>query len=158
MDRVLLVSRAVGKDEADKLTEINETARLKDPRGNKAYDKRHSYLLHEGLLKCSSITTHTHLKFGEFQNSPLSVCAGAVRPESEVAKAMPASDLAKRQTAAADKKTKMKSPVFFVSPVRLSFRNLSKNVDDRALKSVALRVSFRTSTYSKLVLCMWKHL
>ena len=52
---------------------------------------------------------------------------------------MPATDLAKRETAASEKRTKLKSPMFFVSPTRLSIRNLAKGVDDAALKALARR-------------------
>jgi len=58
--------------------------------GSKRYDKRHLYLQHEGTI----------------------------RGDSEVGKAMPSGDMAKRDRASADKRTKLKSPFFFVSPTR----------------------------------------
>jgi nucleolar protein 4 len=45
-------------------------------------------------------------------------------------------DQAKRQRAWADKTTKLKSPLFFINPNRLSIRNLSKSVDEGALKQL----------------------
>jgi len=50
---------------------------------------------------------------------------------------MPAGDIAKRQRALREKKEKLKHPLYFVSPVRLSVRNLAASVDDKSLKALA---------------------
>ena len=63
--------------------------------------------------------------------------AGNIRSGSDAAARIPATDLEKRETAIAEKRTKLKSPLFFVSPLRLSVRNLAKGVDDGALKALA---------------------
>ncbi|GMH68368.1 hypothetical protein TrST_g1657 [Triparma strigata] len=42
----------------------------------------------------------------------------------------------KRQTADKDKNTKLRSPLFFINPNRLSIRNLDKAVDESALKKL----------------------
>jgi nucleolar protein 4 len=85
--------------------------------GSKKYDKRHLYLQYEG----------------------------AIRPDSDAAEHMPKSDLVKRENAIKEKKTKLQSPLFFVSPVRLSIRNLAKHIDDATLKSLGKDV--RTTSY-----------
>ena len=46
---------------------------------------------------------------------------------------------AKRQSAQQDKTTKLRSPLFFVNPVRLSFRNLSREVDEKTLKKTVVK-------------------
>jgi nucleolar protein 4 len=43
-------------------------------------------------------------------------------------------DQKKRQHALKDKTTKLNSPLFFINPFRLSFRNLAKNVDEGTLQ------------------------
>ena len=42
----------------------------------------------------------------------------------------------KRQTADKDKTTKLRSPLFFINPNRLSIRNLDKAVDETGLKKL----------------------
>lgn len=49
---------------------------------------------------------------------------------------LPESDKSKRQSAWSDKNTKLKSPIFFINPYRLSIRNLSKQIDEIALKKL----------------------
>ena len=46
---------------------------------------------------------------------------------------------AKRQSAQQDKTTKLRSPLFFVNPMRLSFRNLSREVDEKTLKKTVVK-------------------
>lgn len=76
---------------------------------SKKYDKRHTYLSYEGN----------------------------VRGDGDLAAAMPKTDLDKRLAAQREKKTKLASPMFFVSPVRLSVRNLAKHVTDAQLRTLA---------------------
>jgi len=45
----------------------------------------------------------------------------------------------KRQSAQQDKTTKLRSPLFFVNPTRLSFRNLSREVDEKTLKKTVVK-------------------
>jgi nucleolar protein 4 len=103
--RVLLVRRAISKDEAAKLAEQGKDGVA----GGKKYDKRHTYLAHEG----------------------------AIRAGSDAAARMPKTDLQKREEATKAKKTKLQSPLFFVSPTRLSVRNLARHVDDAMLRELA---------------------
>lgn len=45
----------------------------------------------------------------------------------------PEGDIERRKRAQREKKEKLKSPMFFISPVRLSVRNLDKSVGTRFL-------------------------
>jgi nucleolar protein 4 len=45
-------------------------------------------------------------------------------------------DQKKRQTSLKDKTTKLQSPIFFINPNRLSFRNMAKHVDESALQKL----------------------
>jgi len=47
---------------------------------------------------------------------------------------LPPGDRAKRERAFADKSTKLRSPLFFINPHRISIRNLAKHVDEAGLK------------------------
>ena len=128
---MLAIKPAVRKEEAEKLAEEGVEARSK-----KRFDRRHTHLAYEGN----------------------------VRAGSDVAAAMPASDLAKREAAAKEKKVrreilsalagarvldfsramlqeKLKSPLFFVSPTRLSIRNLARSVDDATLRLLCIKAT-----------------
>lgn len=63
---------------------------------------------------------------------------GNIGGETAAAENMPRADLSRREEAARDKNKKLKNPLFFVSPYRLSIRNLDKSVDDKALKKLVL--------------------
>ncbi|GKY97770.1 hypothetical protein MPSEU_000735200 [Mayamaea pseudoterrestris] len=74
--------------------------------------------------------------------------------------ALPAADKEKRQRAWADKNTKLKSPIFFINPTRLSFRNLAKHVDETGLKKLLVSATAK-GIEKKLVsaqdqIAMWK--
>jgi nucleolar protein 4 len=49
---------------------------------------------------------------------------------------LPLQDQKKRQTALKDKTTKLHSPIFFINPMRLSFRNMGKHVDEMGLQKL----------------------
>ena len=51
-------------------------------------------------------------------------------------KQVPKTDLQKRQREQAEKKQKLKNPLFFVSATRLSIRNLGRSVTDSQLRTV----------------------
>lgn len=51
---------------------------------------------------------------------------------------LPTVDQEKRQRACSEKSTKLKSPIFFINPLRLSVRNLGKHVTKSGLKSLAV--------------------
>jgi nucleolar protein 4 len=56
---------------------------------------------------------------------------------------LPEGDKLKRQTAWSEKNTKLRSPLFFINPNRLSIRNLAKHVDEAALKKVIFEATMR---------------
>lgn len=58
--------------------------------------------------------------------------------DSGAAEGAAKSDMEKRVLARRDKKSKLKNPIFFVSPVRLSVRNLARHVTDAKLKAMAV--------------------
>ena len=107
-DRLLLVRRALSKEEAATLA-AQKLAQTKGVPGKKLYDKRHTYLANEG-----------HIRDG-----------------SEAAEHCPKADLLKRDEARKTKKKKLESPLFFVSPTRLSIRNLARHVNDASLRTLA---------------------
>jgi nucleolar protein 4 len=49
---------------------------------------------------------------------------------------LPGQDQKKRQNALKDKTTKLKSPIFFINPNRLSFRNMAKHIDEAGLQQL----------------------
>mmetsp|Transcript_2781 Transcript_2781/g.4209 ORF Transcript_2781/g.4209 Transcript_2781/m.4209 type:complete len:839 (+) Transcript_2781:82-2598(+) len=51
---------------------------------------------------------------------------------------LPIIDQEKRLRASSEKSTKLKSPIFFINPLRLSVRNLGKHVTKKGLKSLAV--------------------
>ena len=81
-------------------------------------DRRHLYLAREGLIQANDEKTLN----------------------------LPKDDLNKRQSAEREKKAKLKSPLFFVSPTRLSVRNLNRREKDESGNFVddgVLRKAFR---------------
>jgi len=61
---------------------------------------------------------------------------GAVGDDVEI----PATDKRKRDRAKADNKQKLRSPIFFVSPTKLSVRNLGRHVADVDLRNLFRKV------------------
>ncbi|CAM9881641.1 unnamed protein product, partial [Sphacelaria rigidula] len=62
---------------------------------------------------------------------------GLVMEDSSASEGAAKNDMDKRVQARRDKKSKLKNPIFFVSPVRLSVRNLARHVTDAKLKAMA---------------------
>lgn len=60
----------------------------------------------------------------------------AVFPDSEAAKGLSKTDMAKRTKAYAEKKAKLANPNFYVSTTRLCVRNLPTSVDERKLRAL----------------------
>lgn len=54
---------------------------------------------------------------------------------------LPEGDQLKRQQAWSDKNTKLRSPIFSINPTRLSFRNMSKHVDEVDFKRVCVEAT-----------------
>lgn len=101
--RMLSITRAVAKEDADRLTTENSNERKKK-------DKRNMYLAYEGTINVNKM--------------------------SEEELMLPKMDIEKRRRAIREKKEKLKNPMYFVSPVRLSVRNIASTVDDRKLKEI----------------------
>ncbi|KAG2531723.1 hypothetical protein JM18_000958 [Phytophthora kernoviae] len=79
-------------------------------RERRRLDKRNMYLAYEGTLNVNKMTDE----------------------ELE----LPKMDIDKRRRAIREKKAKLQNPMYFVSPMRLSVRNLSTALDDRQLKKL----------------------
>lgn len=54
---------------------------------------------------------------------------------------LPESDQLKRQRAWSDKNTKLRSPLFFINPTRLSIRNLAKHINESDLKMLCVEAT-----------------
>jgi len=84
-------------------------------------DKRNLYLKNEGRVSSSTDSGHAQ---------EASAKHGGLWED------LPMSDRAKRERAFADKSTKLRSPLFFINPNRISIRNLNKEVNESQLKSL----------------------
>ncbi|GAX19051.1 nucleolar protein 4 [Fistulifera solaris] len=56
---------------------------------------------------------------------------------------LPETDQLKRQAAWTEKQSKLRSPLFFINPTRLSIRNLAKHVDEAALKALVAQATLK---------------
>ncbi|CEG45791.1 hypothetical protein F443_02669 [Plasmopara halstedii] len=79
-------------------------------RERRRLDKRNLYLAYEGTLNVNKV--------------------------SDAELELPKMDIDKRRRAIREKKLKLQNPMYFVSPLRLSVRNLSIELDDRSLKKL----------------------
>jgi len=84
-------------------------------------DKRNLYLKNEGRVSSSTDSGHAQ---------------EASAKHGGLWEGLPMSDRAKRERAFADKSTKLRSPLFFINPNRISIRNLNKEVNESQLKSL----------------------
>ena len=133
--RRLLVDPAVDRDTASSLkVERDEDGKPLERKVGK--DKRNLYLSTEGRVASGT--------------------DGEPGPWEE----LPESDRQKRGRAHQEKSSKLRSPLFFVNPVRLSLRNLAKHVDEAALKKLAvegIRAGLEADLVSKEdVLAHWR--
>jgi nucleolar protein 4 len=101
----------------------------KSEESRKKFDRRHLYLAKEGTI------------------------AGG----TEAANNMPSADLGKREEAARDKNNKLRNPLFFVSPFRLSIRNLNKGIGDKDLKKTILKASEEGKSFFPMALSYCYH-
>lgn len=109
--RRILVDMAVDKNTAETLkVQRDEDGKPVDKKLGK--DKRNLYLRGEGRVEESG-------KESQDPNSWQNI---------------PQSDQLKRGRAHQEKSTKLRSPLFFINPFRLSLRNLAKNIDETQLK------------------------
>ena len=84
-------------------------------------DRRNLYLKNEGRVSSSTET---------------SAAQAASAKHGGLWEDLPPSDRAKRERAFADKSTKLRSPLFFINPIRLSIRNLAKHINEAELKKL----------------------
>jgi nucleolar protein 4 len=123
--RTLDVTRAVSRDQAEKLRENGERAREKK-------DTRNLYLMREGgeYFLCLDLDTHFNLIIASFT---------VIFASSASASSLTKSELERRQASFAARKTLLRSnPSLFISKTRLSVRNLPTWVSERGLKRLAI--------------------
>jgi hypothetical protein len=79
---------------------------------------------------CVAWTVQQAPRFNSFKNidAIFAICVPQV----------PQGDLDKRRREQEEKKSKLRNPLFFVNPLRLSVRNLSKSVSDEELRKTLL--------------------
>lgn len=112
--RRLLVDLAVDRQTA---TSLSGSEKATD--AGKGKDKRNLYLKGEGRVE---------------NNEKEGIFAWDELPEN---------DKVKRQNAWSEKNTKLRSPLFFISPNRLSIRNLAKHVEEVDLKRLCVEATVR---------------
>lgn len=93
---------------------------------------------HSPFRKAGRLTVGAQKRVGHKDKRNLYLSdEGLVLEDSGAAEGAAKSDMEKRVLARKDKKSKLKNPIFFVSPTRLSVRNLGRHVTDGKLKSMA---------------------
>ena len=124
--RRILVDMAVDKGTAETLkVERGEDGKPLEKQTS-GKDRRNLYLTTEGRVEGSSQNEKN--EEDEEEN-----------PDPNAWENLPESDRLKRQRAFHDKSTKLRSPLFFINPFRLSVRNLAGHVDEAALKSLMVK-------------------
>uniref|UniRef100_A0A7S3PYQ9 RRM domain-containing protein n=1 Tax=Chaetoceros debilis TaxID=122233 RepID=A0A7S3PYQ9_9STRA len=125
--RRIFVNSTVNKVTADSLkVERDEDGKPLEKKIGK--DKRNLYLKGEGRVA----------EGGDATNNP------------DAWENIPESDQLKRGRAHQEKAQKLRSPLFFINPFRLSIRNLSKNVDEPQLK-ILLATGIKKGLEKKLI-------
>lgn len=117
--RTLEVTRAVTREDASRMKEDSERARMTG-------DKRNTYLMREGGELPD---------FQAFRATDVSV----IFPNSPAASALPEAEVEKRQASFNARRTLLRSnPSLYISKTRLSIRQLPLFVTDRGLKRLAI--------------------
>lgn len=116
--RHILVDLAVDRNTASSLA-VQRDADGKPIKKMVGKDRRNLYLKNEGRVSSST-------------DSAAASSSGA--KHGGLWEDLPQSDRAKRERVFADKSTKLRSPLFFINPTRLSIRNLAKHVTESDLK------------------------
>eukprot|EP00557_Chaetoceros_sp_GSL56_P014185 CAMPEP_0176484002 /NCGR_PEP_ID=MMETSP0200_2-20121128/4219_1 /TAXON_ID=947934 /ORGANISM="Chaetoceros sp., Strain GSL56" /LENGTH=776 /DNA_ID=CAMNT_0017880441 /DNA_START=192 /DNA_END=2519 /DNA_ORIENTATION=- len=115
--RRIFVDMAVDRSTADSLkVQRDENGKPIDKKIGK--DKRNLYLKGEGRVESNE---------------------GSKSLDPDAWENLPETDQLKRGHAHQEKSTKLRSPLFFINPFRLSIRNLSKHVDEKELKELVVR-------------------
>ncbi|KAL7563029.1 hypothetical protein ACA910_013550 [Epithemia clementina (nom. ined.)] len=123
--RPIFVNIALDKDTASTLVMEKSFDRTSSGK-----DRRNLYLKGEGRVDNNDAESEN--KKGKFSSS--SATAWDDLPEQ---------DKTKRQRAWSEKNTKLRSPIFFINPTRLSIRNLDKQVDESELKQLCVEATQR---------------
>ena len=132
--RRILVDLAVDRNTASSLA-VQRDADGKPIKKMVGKDRRNLYLKNEGRVSSSADGAAASL-------------AGA--KHGGLWEDLPQSDRAKRERVFADKSTKLRSPLFFINPNRLSIRNLAKHVTESDLKRL-MTEALKTGLDQKLV-------
>jgi nucleolar protein 4 len=132
--RHILVDLAVDRATASSLA-VQRDADGKPIKKMVGKDRRNLYLKNEGRVSSSA-------------DGAAASSAGA--KHGGVWEDLPQSDRAKRERIFADKATKLRSPLFFINPTRLSIRNLAKHVTEADLKRLVTD-ALKTGIAKKLV-------
>ena len=120
MGRPILVDLAVDRTTASSLA-VRRDDDGKPIKKMVGKDKRNLYLKNEGRVSSAA-------ESGDAKEA--SARHGGMWED------LPPGDRAKRERAFADKSTKLRSPLFFINPHRISIRNLAKHIDEVALKKL----------------------
>ena len=124
--RRILVDKAVDKNTAQSLkVQRDEDGKPIDKKIGK--DRRNLYLKGEGRVEESVHTTKNGTQKKDDSSTAVDVDAWENLPES---------DQMKRGRAHQEKSQKLRSPLFFINPYRLSLRNLAKHVNETQLKTL----------------------
>lgn len=107
---LILDGRILNLARAVRKEEAVELASVTPASTKSGKDKRNLYLAYEGTINVNKISTDQLM--------------------------LPKLDIEKRRRALKEKKEKLKNPMYFISPIRLSFRNLASHVDDTILKKL----------------------
>ncbi|KAL7532417.1 hypothetical protein ACHAXR_004620 [Thalassiosira sp. AJA248-18] len=132
--RHLLVDLAVDRTTASSLA-VQRDDEGKPIKKMVGKDRRNLYLKNEGRVSSAADS---------------SAALDASATHGGVWEDLPPSDRAKRERAFADKSTKLRSPLFFISPTRLSIRNLAKHINESELKKLVFG-ALKTGLELKLV-------
>jgi len=126
--RRILVDLAVDKSTAETLKVERGDDGKPIEKLSSGKDKRNLYLQMEGRVEGK--TTHEDEK----GNKTL-----PENPDPDSFDNLPESDRLKRQRAFTEKTTKLRSPLFFINPFRLSIRNIANHVDEAALRDLMVK-------------------
>nr|CCA24334.1 conserved hypothetical protein [Albugo laibachii Nc14] len=107
---LILDGRVLSLARAVRKEQAVELASITPTNTKSGKDKRNLYLAYEGTINVNKISADQLM--------------------------LPKLDIEKRRRALKEKKEKLKNPMYFISPVRLSFRNLASHVDDTILKKL----------------------
>jgi nucleolar protein 4 len=125
LGKVVIAMAAVDRSEAKEYGKEGRE-RLKGQR-----DKRNMYLKDEGLV--DGVADAVREAAGRKRHEKKSRQDDG---DGSGSAQCPPGDLAKRQSAHAEKKAKLTNPLFFISPLRLSVRNVARHLTDSDLKRI----------------------